>query len=333
MPPEILEGDVEVVEAPTLRESIEEAVETLPAEPEAKATPEVPVVTEPKTGTPPAQPTTETQAPPAAEAPRELKAPNGWKAQAREKWNVLPREIQEEVVRRENDLSRLVGSVGPKIRLADEVAEKMAPFAERLMANNVQPTTFLNDTFATIGVLLDGSPQNKAEAVANIIQAYGVPLPVLDQLLTRRMTMPPEYHRAQQDAQRAQVQLQQYQSAERQTKVNTANQTVDSFASDPQNEFFPQVSSMMADLLEQGRAQSMADAYTAACWATPEVRGVLLQREAQARATARNNRANAARNAASAVHGVPTTPTPTGIAPGMNLRDTIAAAMDAADAA
>ena len=52
-----------------------------------------------------------------AGAPTELKAPSSWKPQVREKWNAIPREVQEEIHRRESDNLRLIGSVGQKIKL------------------------------------------------------------------------------------------------------------------------------------------------------------------------------------------------------------------------
>jgi hypothetical protein len=90
----------------------------------------------------------------------------------------------------------------------------------------------------------------------------------------------------------------------------------------------------MADLMETGKASTLEDAYTAAVWANPDTRKILLAREAESRAAQKHQRANRARAVSSSVHGAPVT---TGVHQNsmgsMSLRDTIAAAFDAQDAA
>ena len=105
----------------------------------------------------------------AVAASTELKAPAQWKPAIREKWAGLPREVQEEVLRREGDSLRLIGSVGQKIRQADEFNQHLAPFMERLNAHGASPTEFMGDVFGTIKTLAGGSVQERAEDRKSVV--------------------------------------------------------------------------------------------------------------------------------------------------------------------
>ena len=269
--------------------------------------------------------------------PQELKAPSQWKPHVREKWGTLPREVQEEIVRREGDTLRLIGSVGQKIKFADEVSQQLAPFAERLQGNNVPPNAFVADVFQTVKSLAQGSMEQKAAVVANIVQSYGIDLRMLDNVLAQRIHAPPvnpEVHQARQLAARAQAVLQQHSQGQERQAEESAASTLAAFSADPKNEFFNDVREMMADLLQAGRAPSLEDAYQACIWANPDTRKILLQREAQQRVTSRSDRAAQARRASSSVHGSPLH-AGGGVAQnnGGSLRETIAAAFEAQDGA
>jgi hypothetical protein len=224
---------------------------------------------------------------------------------------------------------RLIGSVGPKIRLADEVSNHMAPFQERLATAGIAPEAFLGDVFTSIKTLAEGSPEQRATVVANMVQAYGVDLKTLDAILTQRINLPPEVLDARMLAARAASAIQgQARSVEHQNAMD-AERAIVAFAADPKHEFIADVRDLMADLIESGRAKTLDDAYSAAIWANPDTRTILLQREAQSRATSKNTRAAVARKASSSVRGSPSTPgLPNGAIEGGSLRDAIAAAFD-----
>jgi len=215
--------------------------------------------------------------------------------------------------------------------MADEVQAHIAPFAESLTANGVTPQAFVNDVFTSIKSLSSGSPQERAEVVANIVQSYGVDLPTLDRILTARITAPPEVLQARQLAARAAAVIQQQSAGVEHQSAVEAEKAIAAFAADPKHEFIDDVRDQMADLIELGRAKTLEDAYAASIWANPDTRKILLQREAQSRATVKQGRANAARRASSAVHGAPSTIGVVAKGAGeRNLRAEIEAAFDEA---
>jgi hypothetical protein len=319
--------------APSLRDTLEEAFDknvtettetTEPASPPPSEQPAAAVPPAPQTEKP--EPAGDPKAPQVA---TELKPPSQWKPEVREHWNKLPRAVQEEIHRREADGMRLIGSVGSKIRIADEVTGHIAPFAERLTQNGVSSSAFLGDVFSTIKNLAGGSPEQKAEVIANIVQSYGVDLRALDAVLTRRISTPPEIAHARQLAARAHAVLQQNAKQGEYVVQQQADNVVQQFAADPKHEFLDDVRHLMADLVESGRVNNLEDAYSAAVWAYPETRKILLQREAQQRASAKNSRASAARRASSSVSGTPSLPGSAVPANGGgSLRETLEAAFD-----
>jgi len=319
-------------EVPSLRETIESAVEehapetpSTPAVPQAPAAePKAPVSTQQTPEVPPK--------PAAPTAPEVLKAPSQWKPAVREQWNKIPRPVQEEILRREADNMRLIGAVGPKIRMADDVVQHLSPYAERLQANGVPPQQFVNDIFETVRGLSYGNHQEKAEIVANIIQAYGVDLNTLDAMLSSRIRMPPEVAQARYATAQARAVIQNNQQWNNQQQEHMMNleaeKHVAAFGADPKHEFLDDVRDFMADLIESGKAENLEDAYASAVWANPDTRKILLQREAQARISGKTARAVAARRASSSISGSPAVQ---GAAMGgrnLSLRDTIEAAID-----
>jgi hypothetical protein len=337
MDAELLDGQPEQAEAePSLRETLEAAVEEHPFEGE---TPTTEVKTEvsapeskPQEVKPPVAPVQEGKPvqgkPVAPGAPQELKAPAQWKPDVREHWNKLPRAVQEEITRRESDSLRLIGSVGPKIRVADEVASELSPFVSRLQENGVPPMAFVKDLFTTVKSLAGGDPVTKAEVVANIVQSYNVDLRALDQALTRRVSAPPEVHQARQMMARMSHQQAYQQASQEEQSMAAAGQAIAEFGADPRHEFLSDVRDMMADLVESGKVDNLEDAYTAAVWANPNTRRILLQREAQSRVQGKTNRAAAARRASSAVHGSPATMGAAQMNGSMSLRESIEHAFD-----
>jgi len=334
---DVIDDDIVEVQ-PTLRETLEDSIqehapELLDTKSELAPVAEVqPPSTEPATVPSPADAKTSEVTQPAVTPPAstELKAPAQWKPTVREEWNKLPRSVQEEVLRRESDNMRLIGSVGPKIRMADSVAQHIAPFKEMLATNGVAEQDFIADVFSSVKDLRDGTPEQKAEVVANIVQSYGIDVHQLDRILTGRLQQPPEVLEARRSMARANSIINQQRSNVDQQTAAEADKTIAAFAADPKHEFIDTVRNQMADLIELGHAKSLDDAYKAAIWANPETRQILLEREAQGRAKVKNDRANAARRASSSVRGAPSSgrAAATAIPEGGSLRATLEAAFD-----
>lgn len=336
---EVLEGNEVEDKEPSIREALEDAFDqhepesaTPAAKPAEVAAPEAsaePVQTEVKAPATPVATEAAAVAPPSATSTQELKAPAQWKPHVREKWNTLPREVQEEITRREADGMRLLGSVGPKIKLAEEVGNHIAPYMDKLQESGVSTSAFIGDLFNSVKSLASGSVQERAEVVANIVQSYGVDLRTLDAILTQRISAPPEVAEARRQMARAQAVIQGRDDLVNHQSALEAEKALAAFGADPKHEFLNDVREHMAVLIETGQAKSLEEAYTAATWSNPDTRKILLTREAQSRAAVKTNRAALARKASSAVRGAPAfTGAPAGNGKDRTLREDIEDAWD-----
>ncbi|MCP4450103.1 MAG: hypothetical protein GY809_01470, partial [Planctomycetes bacterium] len=149
--------------------------------------------------------------------------------------------------------------------------------------------------FNTVAQLRMGSQAQKAEAVAGLIQHYGIDISTLDNVLVGNQTEAPNAEMERMlDQRMAPVnqlmqQLQQVEQQKNQQTQNEAAQTIKNFA--PSAEFLDDVRGDMADLIDlaakRGQSMTIEQAYEKACQLNPQVSEVLEQRKAQEALTGR----------------------------------------------
>jgi len=238
-----------------------------------------------------------------------LHAPQSWKATAREDWGNLPRNIQEEVLRRESDFNRMMQETAYSRKTGDALLKAAQPYEQMIRSEGSDPVRAAENMFRTASILKTGTQQQKAQTLTEIIKTYGVDINVLDQVLSGQAPMqaqqqPPQpqvYHDPRVDQMlariREQEERQKYMASEK------ANQSVSQFARD--HEFFEDVREEMADIIEiaarRGVEISLDTAYNKAINLNPEISKVVEQRQRMqnAQSTARS------RNAASSVRSNP----------------------------
>ena len=274
-----------------------------------------------------------------------LKAPQSWKPEVREHWAKLPPEVQQEVVRREQQVMRALNEASRFVQHHNQFQELCAPYSSMIAMDGGNPLNTFKEYLQTAAVLRLGAPQEKAVAIANAIVQFGVDVQQLDGALAERFNgKAPTNGGGQQQPQfrdpRVDELLGTMESRRRERDdmlTRTQQAEIDSFVSSPEAEFFRDVQPMVADILEvyanQGVRCSLKEAYNKACMLHPEISKVV-----QARATAaeaaklvKKNQStiDAKRRAASNPPGSPN------VGPEDNanstLRDAISAAMTQAE--
>lgn len=218
----------------------------------------------------------------------ELKVPVSWKPQMRERWGTLPREIQEEVLRREREIGMGLQSASEHRKFQEDFNKVAAPYSQ-FIATYAQgnPLAAFGDYLKTATLLRSGSPAEKAQAVAMAIQEYGVPVEMLDRALAGVLQ-----GRPQPVTQGGQPQPQQFRDPrvdtflqEREQEAQEAIQNeLTAFSSDPKNEFWEDVKLEVADILEynasKGRRMTLQQAYDKACRDNDSVQATLATRKA-----------------------------------------------------
>lgn len=203
------------------------------------------------------------------------KPPNSWTPKVREHWAKLPQEVRAEIAKRELEIQQGLSRSGDARKFADQFAEVVRPFEGLIRAQNSTPLQAVQNLMTTAAGLSMGSPAQKAQIVANIIQNYGVDIATLDKVLVGQDVSGPNDEIAKLIDQRlAPVQqlMQQVENAKRQNQQRSAESVqteISQFSSDPANEHFEAVRNDMADLMEiaakRGQQMTLADAYKRAC--------------------------------------------------------------------
>jgi hypothetical protein len=245
-------------------------------------------------------------------------APGSWPKEVREHFNALPEAVQDYVVKREAEVSRVINQYSQKAKQYDQLAGTLAPYEPILRADGLEPTGVINGLMQTYQTLRNAAPHLKAQAVAQMIQQFGVDLSLISE--DGQQSGNSAYDPAVYDKlNRLEQQLLQRQHAEEQAAQREVMTTIEQFKANAPH--FDAVQAHMGALLANGAAKDMQDAYDQACWASPEVRATLLaQQEAKRRETAAA--AVAAAKKASVVN-IPTRGTLPPSAPTGSMEDTM----------
>lgn len=227
-----------------------------------------------------------------AEVEKAGSAPVGWRAGAREHWGKLPKEVRDEVNRREQDINMGMQRNSEAAQRFAQIDKVIAPFRSLFAPRGVTDAQAVHAVMDTAARLQQGSPMQKAQQVADIIKEYSVDVGTLDNLLSGEPLEPGMVNQSAIDAAVQQAvapyrdyvnQQQQTQSQQRQQIETSVNSEVDKFAMDPKNEFYNDVAADMADLLDlahtHGREITLQQAYERACAARPDISKVVSGRQ------------------------------------------------------
>lgn len=220
------------------------------------------------------------------------KAPTSWSPKIREKWGQLPEDVRKEIVRREEASVIGVRKLQEEFQPVRQFAEKLTPVIQEARALGQDPTQYVTNLAIAERGLRDPNPEGKFNALLNIADQYGIPL---------RQYLGGDVAKQQPQAPAIPPQLQQELEAMRQWREeqskNTLEAQISEFSKD--KEFFEDVRDQMANLLDSGVAKDLKSAYDTACWADPEVREVMLARQAaEKQKGAQNERRAKAKGAA-----------------------------------
>jgi len=192
-----------------------------------------------------------------------------------------------------------------------EFADAMQPFMGFIAAEKSTPIQAAVNMMQSAALLRVGTPMQKAQLAATIIQQYGIDLQTLDGLLAGQVADDPMKRIDQLIQQRTQPLVQRLQTFEQreQQQAEALDQEVDqdliTFAADPAHEFFDDLKDLMADILEvdmkRGGSMGLTEAYQAATLLSEPVRLTLEGRKTSQSAQRGHQIAQQARSGAISV--------------------------------
>ena len=273
---------------------------------------------------------------PVAAAP--LQPPASMSPTAREHWAALPPAMQQEIQRREVDMQRFVNETAQPRQVGDAFMRAVQPFMPAIQAEGVDPLTAVVNLMQFGSRMRMGTPMEKAQTLAQLVQTYGVDVRALDDALVgaapqQQGGADPQYIQQlvqQQLAPLYQAAQQRQQAAAQQIETSTRT-AMQQFAADPKNEFFNDLRGTMADMIEvaerQGVNLTLDEAYQRSSMLHPEVSRVILARRQGVNAQQLTQAAQRAKGAAVSVKGAapvgnPNSPEPT------SIRESIEAAIE-----
>ncbi len=223
-------------------------------------------------------------------------APVSWNATARETWKDIPKEAQAYIAQREQEMEQGIQKYAKDSQRATAMDQVLQPYSQYFAMNGGAGPT-LKNLLSRGATLQMGAPAQKAQMIADMIQQYGVDIVDLDNLLVGKPVAPgtQQASEVREAVATAMQPFQQYLNHQNQAVLDGQQRAqgqvrteVDTFAADPKNEFYRDVSNDMADILDmaanRNMEMSMAQAYERACSLNPEVSKILTNRTAAANA-------------------------------------------------
>ena len=259
-------------------------------------------------------PTDQSQAPNTPDKPR-VDMPKSLRLELKDHWEKAPPELQQAFAQRDADYEK--GITGYKTRDAEAraITEQFAPYEWILRNEGSTPAQAIAPLLQTAALLRTGTPAQKSQAVAHMIQQFQIPLDQISAHFGGNAPVQQDSHYndlAQQVQQLTQhITQQQYQAQK--TNENRALSVIQQFAGDPANMHFEAVSDRMLQLLQApqvlGDTSQMSEreklqlAYDTAVRLDPQLaQSLYAQQQQQSQAQAQVQRA---RTAAVSVRGAP----------------------------
>jgi hypothetical protein len=246
----------------------------------------------------------------AGDVTTDSRAPVSWNATARETWKDIPKGAQDYIAQREREMEVGIKKYAENSNRARAMDQVLQPYGQYFAVNGGAGES-IKALLAQGATMQMGTPTQKAQMVANMISQFGVDISTLDNMLVGKPADPSvqQSSEVQQAVQQAIAPFQQYMTGMNQQRQqaeqahnNQIGNEVETFASDPANEFYKDVSNDMADILDMAANRNlpmtMPEAYERACALNPDIARIKTNRTAAVSAANK-------RRAGASIHGTP----------------------------
>jgi hypothetical protein len=241
--------------------------------------------------------------------------PKSLRLELKEHWEKAPPELQQAFAQRDADYEKGITSYKQRDAEARAITEQFAPYEWILRNENSTPAQAIGPLLQTAALLRTGTPQQKSQAVAQMIQQFQIPL---DQVAAYfGGEAPPQqdshYNQLAQQVQQLTQHITQSQYEAQKQNENRALSVIQQFASDPANAHFEAVQDRMLSLLQapqvlgdishMSEREKLQVAYDTAVRLDPQLAQSLFAQQQQSYAA--QNQVQKARQAAVQVRGAP----------------------------
>lgn len=241
----------------------------------------------------------------------EQKAPASWSPEEREGWEKIDPKHQRAIMRRETQITQVLGQTAAQRQIVGELQRIIAPYQSILAAEKAHPLQAISELFRTSAELRTAPAPRRADLVAEMIVRFGVDIDLLDQRLNERLQNPgrpaPQMGQGQVVLDEAAIDARIRSTMEQSRTAAELEAEWNAFASAKENEFAEDLRLDIADILDmaarRGVKMSLQDAYKRATMLHPTISRIIQDRQAQTSAAQQTAAARRAKEASASVAG------------------------------
>lgn len=223
------------------------------------------------------------------------------------KWNDLPPEVREEIVKRDREVHQQFTRFDEERNFGKAIKTVVQPYEGLIRSLGAEPAQAIDYLLKGDAALRTGSPEQKRAMFMKLAQDYGVQIDGVADAPQQQVQGDPRVENLQQQMDRLLKEQNDASNRARESEQAEIASSIETFAADPAHAYFEQVKPEMAVLLQNGLAGDMQEAYDKAVWANPETRALHLaaERSAEDRKRTAAEQTARARRASPSVTGAP----------------------------
>lgn len=219
-------------------------------------------------------------------APQALQPPKTWTKDALPFWSQTPPRVQAEILKREADMFRGLQQYREAAQVGQTFAKTLEPFVPAMQKFQLNPSDILKRALTAHLNLTLSPPEVKMRLFRGLAQDYGIDLEALmDDVPYEQPQVSQETLALQQEVAQLRQALGGLQQSHLDQRKTAVLADVNAFADNPENIYFEELADDITQLLHQGVATDLKDAYEKAIWLNPVVREKEVARQAAARQT------------------------------------------------
>jgi hypothetical protein len=185
------------------------------------------------------------------EKPQAPDMPKSLKLEMKAHWEKAPPELRQAIAQREADFERGINNYKSRDSEAKQITDLFQPYEWMLRNENATPATAIAPLLQTAALLRTGTPQQKSQAVAQMIQQFQIPLDqVASHFNGQAQPQDNHYNQLAQQVQQLTQHITQSQYEAQKQNENRALSVIQQFAADPANAHFEAVQDRMLTLLQ-----------------------------------------------------------------------------------
>ena len=245
-------------------------------------------------------------------------------------WNAAPAELVQAFIQRDQDAEKGITQYKSQAEQASALLNEFKPYEWILRNENATPVTAIAPLLKTAALLRTGTPAQKAQAVAQTMQQFGIPIEHIAAMFggkapqgQSQAALDPAYSALYNEVNGLKHQFQTTLQSQQQNEEQRLKAIINQFSSDPTNSHFESVKDKVAQLLQapallgpnahlMGERELLELAYKTAIKLDPTLSAQLAaQQQAEAQRIAREKAqqaVNQSRGAAVQVRGAPGAP-------------------------